>query len=417
MRASGPVEALLHATESLAFARFTRDGVLVDSNPRFRQVCQVGDQPVTLPDLVVEGQRAEMARLLQGGDIPGQRRNVHFAAGLQVPVSLLVSWAWDGDGLLLIGEQPFTDDQATAAALARLTSRIAELARENAKKNAQLQQALEDLQQAQTMLVHREKMAALGQMTAGVAHELNTPLAYVKNNVHLLGEGIEALLGLVNLFGEDLDAIEAAQPELFEMIMDRIEVIDLPALGVRLPELLESIDNGVQRAGQLVAGLRTFSRVDEAENKTVDLNESLSSVVEVVGFLARQTDTALTVDWGDLPPVTCSPGHLNQAVLNMLTNAIQASSPGGKVSMSTRLADREVLITIADDGPGVPEGLADRIFDPFFTTRPVGEGTGLGLSIAHTIVAAHGGNIVLERPDAGGAAFVVHLPLAAGVLP
>jgi signal transduction histidine kinase len=355
--------------------------------------------------------------LLQGGDIPSQHRNVHFTAGVQVPISLLVSWAWDDDELVLIGEQPVTDDQALAAALVKLNSRIAELARENAKKSAQLQQALEDLQQAQTMLVHREKMAALGQMTAGVAHELNTPLAYVKNNVHLLGEGIEALLGLVNLFGEDLDAIEAAQPELFEMIMDRIETIDLPALGVRLPELLESIDNGVQRAGRLVTGLRTFSRVDEAENKTIDLNESLSSVVEMVGFLVRRTDTALSVDWGELPPVTCSPGHLNQAVLNILTNAIQASSPGGKVLLSTRLADREVLIAVVDDGPGVPEGLADRIFDPFFTTRPVGEGTGLGLSIAHTIVAAHGGNITLERPVTGGAAFVVHLPLAAGVLP
>jgi signal transduction histidine kinase len=309
------------------------------------------------------------------------------------------------------------DYEATQTALVKLNSRVSELARENAKKSAQLERALDDLRHAQAMLVHREKMAALGQMTAGVAHELNNPLAYVKNNQYLIREGVEDLLGLVNLFGEGLDAVEASQPELFDTIMDRIQQVDLVRLGDRLPILLTSVDEGIDRSVGLVQGLRTFSRLDEAEVKTVDLNDSLRSVVEFAGFLMTENDTEFGADYGDLPPVTCSPGQLNQAVMNILTNAIQAAGPGGKVGLSTVVDGAEALIAIADNGLGVPEEFAARVFDPFFTTRPVGEGTGLGLSIAHTVVSAHNGRIALEPAPGGGAIFIIHLPLGRAAAP
>jgi signal transduction histidine kinase len=171
------------------------------------------------------------------------------------------------------------------------------------------------------------------------------------------------------------------------------------------------MDDGIDRASKLVTGLRTFSRLDEADVKTIDLNESLRSVVEFTSFLVKETATELTTEFGDLPPVTCSPAQINQAVLNILTNAIQASAPGGKVSLSTAVADGEVLIRVADNGPGVPAELLERVFDPFFTTREVGEGTGLGLSIAHTIVAGHGGSIAIDPAPGGGAVFTIHLPI------
>lgn len=140
---------------------------------------------------------------------------------------------------------------------------------------------------------------------------------------------MDALLGLINLLGEHLDEIEQAQPSVFELFMTRVEAIDLPHMGRRMPELVEAIDQGLDRAAGLVDGLRTFSQLDEAQIKQVDLNEALSSVVSFVGFLLTEKHLELTADWGELPRVTCSPGDVNQAVLNVLSNAIQAAPPGG----------------------------------------------------------------------------------------
>lgn len=411
LRPSGPVEALLADVASIAFARFTGDGVLIEANQGFLQAVEVPQGVVRLTDLVATGQSEGLASVLAARRDSPVRRYVHFAAGAGVPVSLLVSWVWDGDELLLIGEPPVAEAATTQRMLVKLNQQVSELARENAKKSAQLERALEDLRAAQTMLVHREKLSALGKMTAGIAHELNNPLAYAKNNVYMLGQGVADLLALIELLGQGLDAIEASQPALFESIMVKVEQIDLDHLTQRIPALVDSADQGIERATGLVSGLRTFSRLDEADVKVVDLNESMRSVVEFVGFLLAQTRTHLKVDFGDLPPVTCAPGDLNQAVLNILTNAIQASPEDGTVELATRLVGDEVLISVSDDGPGVPEDIAARIFDPFFTTRPVGDGTGLGLSIAHTVVAAHGGRIALDRGATRGAVFTIHLPL------
>jgi len=401
----------LATTTTVAYACYSFAGSLQAANPRFLEVIAPLQTGSSFLDAVVEGQGDTAAGLLRERRPCTEALLLHFSGGQRLPVTLLTSWAWDGDDLHLLGAPPVADLEQAQTALVELNQRVSDLARENVKKSAQLEKALDDLRRTQSMLVHREKMAALGQMTAGVAHELNNPLAYVKNNEYLIQRGVEDLLGLINLFGDGLDDLEVCSPDLFEQILTRLQEIDLPGLGERLPRLLAAVDDGVERASGLVAGLRTFSRLDEAEVKTVDLNESLRSVVEFTGFLMKENDIAFAADYGELPPVTCSPGQLNQAVMNVLVNAVQAAGPGGRVKMSTKSQGGEVLISVADDGPGVPAELRSRIFEPFYTTRAVGDGTGLGLSIAHAVVTGFGGSISVSDAPEGGALFTIRLPL------
>ena len=405
------LQSLLLRSSMVAYARFGPDGSLKQANPRFLQLIGGESADRYLSSLVVEGQRGEITELLrerQPSDVP---RKLHFAAGLRTPITLGVSWEWDEGDLIMLGEASVEDLESAQATLVKLNSRVSELARENAKKSAALEKALADLQQAQAMLVHREKMAALGQMTAGVAHELNNPLAYVKNNQYLLNRGFEDLLGLVNLFGESLDSLEQNQPDLFGSVVGKIQSIDLPHLSESIPRLLRSLRDGVDRAADLVGRLRTFSRLDEAEVKTVDLNESVRSVVEFAGFNMKENDTEFVAEYGELPPVTLAAGQMNQAILNILTNAVQAAGRSGRVALRTETIGDEVIVTISDDGPGLAEGVAERIFEPFFTTKPVGQGTGLGLSIAYAVVAEGGGTIQVESVPGQGASFAVHLPV------
>ena len=286
------LESLLWASGALAYARFAADGALLHANPRFLDLIGGDAGGRLLPDLVVEGQRDEMVRLLRGGErrvaappLRGRRRR---------PTTLLVTWARDGDELLLLGEPPVADLEAAQATLVKLNSRVSELARENAKKSAQLRaRARRPAPDAEPCWSIARRWRRSGQMTAGVAHELNNPLAYVKNNQYLLRRGVDDLLALVNLLrrGSRRHRGVAARA-CSRRIMDRIEDIDLPRLGERMPELLESVDEGIERVPSgLVQGLRTFSRLDEADVKTIDLNESLRSVVEFAGFLLKENDT------------------------------------------------------------------------------------------------------------------------------
>ena len=304
----------------------------------------------------------------------------------------------------------------TSAILGALDRHRLAVDRERAQNELRLQrdelaEALRKLREAQAHLVQSEKMAGLGQLVAGVAHEINNPLAYVSNNLAVLDRDVNIVSDLIGLyrahFGESLP----------QEVIDAEARVDLPYTLASFDRLIKSSQDGLKRVREIVAALRDFSRLDEAERKEIDPNEVVRDTLEIVRYAVRQKDVDLRVDLAEsLPRINCSPGKLNQVVLNILLNAVQAVEPGSRIDVRTRLdaAREEVRYEIADTGPGIPEAIRDRIFDPFFTTKPPGIGTGLGLWVSYNIVQEHGGRIEVESTPGRGTTFVVALPTGGG---
>jgi two-component system NtrC family sensor kinase len=271
-------------------------------------------------------------------------------------------------------------------------------------------QAHDVLKKAQAQLVQTEKLAALGQLVAGVAHEINNPLSFVSNNVAVLQRDASALRDLLTLYQGAETALEKYAPDLRARIQELAARIDLKYTLGNLDGLLNRSRDGLKRIQQIVKDLRDFARLDESDFHEVDLNAGIGSTLNIIQGQARKQEVALELDLTPLPMVSCYPAKINQVVLNLVTNAIDACPPGGKVTVGTRSDGDHVEIFVADTGSGIDPAIREKIFDPFFTTKPQGKGTGLGLSISYGIVQAHGGTIDLETAVGKGTRFVVRLP-------
>lgn len=303
-----------------------------------------------------------------------------------------------------------------ATAFNHLIERVKILLTEKEQRSTELQQAFTDLHNTQLQLVQTEKMSSLGQLVAGVAHEINNPVNFIHGNITCIDSYIQDLLKLIQ-------AYQAHYPNPPQTLQATLDEVELDFLNEDLPKLLKSMKIGTDRIRQIVLSLRNFSRLDEAEFKAVDLHEGIDNTLLILQYRlkARPESPAIKVvkDYGQLPLVECYAGQLNQAFMNLLANAIdvleespQKTQPA-TIWISTQvIADNRVQIAIADNGSGISETMRSRIFDPFFTTKPIGKGTGLGLSISYKIVMEkHHGKIYCDSTPGEGTKLVIEIPV------
>lgn len=269
------------------------------------------------------------------------------------------------------------------------------------------------LKSAQSQLVQAEKLAGLGQMVAGVAHEINNPLSFVLNNTWVLQRDLGALKQLMDVYREQDVLIAQHNPRAAVKLRELCEQIDLNYTLKDLDESLEASRGGLKRIEHIVKDLRDFARLDQGELEDVDLNAGIQSTANIISGRAKHKQVQLELRLSPLPAVACYPAKINQVVMNLISNAVEACKPGGLVTISTRWQDKEVQIEVADTGVGIDPKVKEKIFDPFFTTKPQGEGMGLGLSISYGIVHDHHGSINVESVLGQGSRFTVCLPIPA----
>jgi two-component system, NtrC family, sensor kinase len=290
----------------------------------------------------------------------------------------------------------------------------------------QLESTLKELHRTQSQMVQSEKMSALGQMVAGIAHEINNPVSFIHGNIVYLNQYTQELLRLLN-------AYQQHYPNPPQSLQAELDDIDLNFLNEDLTKVLHSMQVGSDRIREIVISLRNFSRLDQAELKFVNLHEGIDNTLMILQHRLKATAQRPAIEivkqYGNLPKVECYAGQLNQVFMNLLVNAIDALEESNRGRSFDRIAanpnticistshtePNQVQIVFVDNGVGIPQNLRSRLFDPFFTTKPVGKGTGLGLSISYQIIAEkHGGKLLCDPAPNPGTKFIIELPISGG---
>ncbi|HVK39395.1 MAG TPA: tetratricopeptide repeat protein [Candidatus Kapabacteria bacterium] len=289
---------------------------------------------------------------------------------------------------------------------------------ESARRNAELHRlrtvelasALEELKAAQTQLVHAEKMASLGQLTAGIAHEINNPVNFIRASTSPLRRDLDEVRAIV------AQALEDESAETRERVERRMRELEVDELRSEIDSLLRGIEEGASRTAEIVRGLRSFSRLGEDDLKPADLHEGLDATLTLLRPRLRD-GVIVERSYGELSLVECNAGQINQVFMNVLSNAIDAMEGSGRITIATSMRDDHAWIEISDTGEGIDEAVASRIFEPFFTTKAIGAGSGLGLSISYGIIEKHRGTIAVQSVRGEGTTFVIELPVSSPPIP
>lgn len=297
----------------------------------------------------------------------------------------------------------------------QLEKKVHERTADLENRNSELHTAMNDLRMTQQQLVESEKLASIGQMTAGIAHEINNPINFVQSNVGPLKRDIDEILDLLSqlaLIDENKDLLEQVNHLKNQYIQ-----LDVEYLKHEIQQLLNGIEDGSKRTAEIVKGLRVFSRMDRNELVSADINECLSSTLVVMKNMTK-AEVTLNVELGqNIPKINCYPGKLSQVFMNLVTNAVQATRIPGRqpidrvINVRSFFKDNTINVEIQDNGNGIPTEIQHKIFEPFFTTKDVGEGTGLGLGIVSGIVGEHNGKLSFTSNENAGTTFLITLPI------
>ncbi len=313
-------------------------------------------------------------------------------------------WLWSGEEIQLL--KAVADQLAIAITQSHLYSQTQDQVK-------RLNSALNELKTTQTHLVQSEKMSSLGQMVAGIAHEINNPVNFISANLPHTSKYSKDLLKLVSLYKQTF-------PEVPQEITDFAEEIELEFIEEDLPHILDSMKIGTERIRSIVLSLRNFSRLDESDKKLADIHEGMENTLLLLSNRIKNR-IYIVKKYGKVPSVECYPSQLNQVFMNLLSNAIDALNEIDRldkiITISTGVVRENggkfLKVAIADNGPGIPDSVKDQIYNPFFTTKEVGKGTGLGLAISYKIVVdGHGGSIKISQPPGGGTEFLVKIPIS-----
>ena len=295
----------------------------------------------------------------------------------------------------------------------RTDEKLKNLFEELEAKNSELEYAYNELKKSQQKIIQQEKMASIGQLAAGIAHEINNPVGFVMSNLNSMGKYTERLCQFIGIQSEALKNMSGhtgGAETILENVREKRRAFKVDYIADDFGNIIKESLEGTERVKRIVQDLKNFSRMDEVEQKPADINGGIESTINVVwNELKYKTD--VKKEYGEIPFTKCNLGQLNQVFMNILVNAAQAIEEHGKIFVKTQQRDGYIVVSISDTGCGIPEEKLNRIFEPFFTTKEVGKGTGLGLSVAYDIVKKHNGDISVASEIGKGTTFTITIPI------